>query len=179
MEYYLSLEEKYVVAADNIQHYPAQAERLIQEILEEDPCYARAHHLLGWSKWYHFNDLQAAEMHYRLALKFDPAYLPTYDNYIYLLWYCREYEKMQSLITKALTVKGINVSMLHEYLTRMYLELQDGKNAKEQVKLAILYNKNDGRESTLNSLKTRVKELRKSTKKSQKKPVKKRKKNNK
>lgn len=73
----------------------AEAKDVLLRILEEDPTYGRAHNHLGWICTHKLVDLERAEMHLKLALKYASGYAASARNYaIYLL----EANKLDELI---------------------------------------------------------------------------------
>jgi tetratricopeptide (TPR) repeat protein len=60
-----------------------------------------------------FKNLQRAEEHYRLALKFSPDYTAAYYNYCYLLSSLRKYDELEKLLGDAIKVSGISYATLY------------------------------------------------------------------
>jgi len=73
-----------------IDEYLQQAEQLIyenqvdqgiailQNLLYEEPGYSSLHNHLGWVYMYYKQDLTKAELHFRMAIKFDETFAPPY-----------------------------------------------------------------------------------------------------
>jgi tetratricopeptide (TPR) repeat protein len=59
-------------------HEPAL--KLLNNILFEEPGYAKLHHTLGCVYFYHAEDLKKAEQHFRLAIRFDPEFAEPYGD---------------------------------------------------------------------------------------------------
>jgi tetratricopeptide (TPR) repeat protein len=75
------LEEKFLTADRLIsENRLSEAAKTLEEILAEAPDFGKAHNHLGWLYETKFKNLQRAEEHYRLALKFSPDYIHRFVN---------------------------------------------------------------------------------------------------
>jgi tetratricopeptide (TPR) repeat protein len=52
--------------------------RALNELLFDEPGYARLHNHLGWAYMYYVKDAARAEMHFRMAVRFAPEFAPPY-----------------------------------------------------------------------------------------------------
>lgn len=108
------LEEKFLNADKLIsENHLGQAAKLLEEILEEAPDYGKAHNHLGWLFETKFKNLQRAEEHYRLALKFSPDYAAAYYNYCYLLSALRKFDELERTLEHAIKVSGISYATIY------------------------------------------------------------------
>ena len=51
---------------------------LMDSLLYEEPGYGLLHNHLGWAYFYYTTDIAKAELHLKMAMKFDPEYAPPY-----------------------------------------------------------------------------------------------------
>ncbi len=51
---------------------------LMNELLYDEPGYARLHNHLGWAYTYYTSETERAELHLRMAIKFNPEYQAPY-----------------------------------------------------------------------------------------------------
>jgi Tfp pilus assembly protein PilF len=108
------LEEKFLQADQMIgENRLAEASKMLEDILEEAPDFGKAHNHLGWLYETKFKNLQRAEEHYRLAIKFSPDYAAAYYNYSYLLSSLRKYDELEKLLERAIGVSGISYATLY------------------------------------------------------------------
>jgi Tfp pilus assembly protein PilF len=114
METNFDIEEKFLQAdqliADN---RLAEAAKMLEGILEEAPDFGKAHNHMGWLFETKFKNLQRAEEHYRLALKFSSDYTAAYYNYCYLLSSLRKFDELEKLLERAIAVSGISYATIY------------------------------------------------------------------
>jgi len=94
----------------------AEAKAILEEILQDEPDYGRAHNHLGWIIVTRFSDYKRAEYHLRLAVKFAPDYPGAHINYARLLIDTGDFEKVIDVTQKALEVKGIDKAYVYQML---------------------------------------------------------------
>lgn len=51
---------------------------ILDDLLYDEPGYARLHNLIGWVYLYHTSEPEKAEVHLRMAMTFEPTYAPPY-----------------------------------------------------------------------------------------------------
>jgi Tfp pilus assembly protein PilF len=108
------LEEKFLHADKLIgENRLSEAAKLLEEILEEAPDYGKAHNHMGWLFETKFKNLQRAEEHYKLAVKFSPDYAAAYYNYCYLLSSLRKFDELEALLEHAIKVSGISYATIY------------------------------------------------------------------
>ena len=86
---------------------------MLEKILEEAPDFGKAHNHMGWLFETKFKNLQRAEEHYRLALKFSSDYTAAYYNYCYLLSSLRKFDELEKLLERAIAVSGISYATIY------------------------------------------------------------------
>ncbi len=123
------IEEKFLQADQLIgDNRLSEAAKMLEDILMEAPDFGKAHNHMGWLYETKFKNLQRAEEHYRLALKFSPDYAAGYYNYCYLLSSLRKYDELEKLLERAIGVSGISYATIYnEYglMREMQGQLED------------------------------------------------------
>jgi len=114
-----------------------KAIELLKTILEEDPKFARAHNSLGWLFKYKYTDSEKAEMHYKLAIQFNPKYGSPYLNYIYLLRDQQRLDEMFKMLNTANEVSQVSKVGLYDEYGTYYELIGDYKKAIEYYNKAI------------------------------------------
>jgi tetratricopeptide (TPR) repeat protein len=72
--------EKYMTTAEQL-IYDDQVEqgmKVLDNLLYEEPGYGSLHNHIGWACMYYTHDNVKAELHLKLAIRFDEAYAPPY-----------------------------------------------------------------------------------------------------
>ena len=72
--------EKYLAVAEESM-FDGRVEEgfnILNGLLFEEPGYGPLHNDLGWMYMYHANDAAKAEMHFRMAIRFEADYAPPY-----------------------------------------------------------------------------------------------------
>ena len=86
MDIYLTIEEKYLQALDELWYgEPPKALQLLNEIIANDPLYARAHYQLGKIYYYEISDYLAAGYHFKTCAELEPQFPDVYFHYLRLL----------------------------------------------------------------------------------------------
>ena len=98
----------------------AEAKKKLEDLLEMEPGYGRAHFSLGWLYFYVFQDFEAANTHYRLAIQYAPAFPTTYYYYAYLLNEINHPVAMKIHAAKALAVRGVDASIIYAELAKSF-----------------------------------------------------------
>jgi len=139
-ELFYGIDEKYLVAKDELEmsNY-AKSKVLLEQVLDEEPAYAKAHYQLGRIQLYELADRERAIYHFELAIKFAPAFTDTYYVYLYLLKIMNRFEAFASLWAKAITLPDACKACL--YNMKGTVEEQNGlyNEAIASYKLAIMY----------------------------------------
>ncbi|MGB3463789.1 MAG: O-linked GlcNAc transferase, partial [Cyclobacteriaceae bacterium] len=78
-----------------------QGKELLEYALAEEPTYGRAHSHMGWLYLYHLNDLEKAESHLRLALKYAATYGAVYQHMATLLFDSNRLREHEDLLEVA------------------------------------------------------------------------------
>jgi tetratricopeptide (TPR) repeat protein len=155
-----NLVEEYFIRVNKLfeSNYFAQGKRLLEEILEIEPAYGRAHNHLGWLYHVKLDNLVKAEFHLKLAKKFSPEYPASYINLSYILIVTNRFAEARNNAAEALVVPGISLPLIYNELGRIEELCGNYKSAlnyyKEAVKLGMnksamdVYNANISRTRT-------------------------------
>ena len=115
-----------------IEKYMTEAERQITEnqvdeglallkgLLYDEPGYGSLHNHLGWAYMYYTAAAENAELHFNMAIKFQPDYAPPYLHLAALYARMERYNDVISVAAKGLTVKGANRMALLEQMARAH-----------------------------------------------------------
>lgn len=106
-----------------------ECKRRLLDLLDQEPGFGRAHHLIGCLYFYVLDDLEKAAKHLRLSVKFAPGYPAGYVNYARVLNYLNRHEEIFELVSEALKVEGMNKCIILMELAKSYELNGDLKNA--------------------------------------------------
>ena len=98
----------------------AEAKKKLEEIVEMEPGYGRAHFKLGWLYFYRLSDFERANYHLRLAIKLSPEFTLSYYMYAYLLNEINHHGSMKIHAARALKVRGIDASIIYDELAKSF-----------------------------------------------------------
>ena len=114
MDIYLTIEEKYLQIIEEIGWgEKPKALQLLNEIIADDPFYAKAHYQLGMINYYDIRDYQAAGYHFKTCAELAPDFPDVYYHYLHLLVFLGMEKHFQLVKVKALTVPGVNLASIY------------------------------------------------------------------
>ena len=135
----MQLLEQYMLEADRafaLEDY-VRGKSLVEEALALEPDYGEAHNYLGWLYLYHLSDLEKAEEHLKLAIRYKPSCRGAYVHLSTMFTDQGHLEELQILLPKALAVRGINrVALLVDW-GRMQESLGNYQPAVRHYKAAM------------------------------------------
>lgn len=132
MDTYYTIEEKYLQAVDELNYGESpRALQLLNEIISNDPAYARAHYQLGLLYYYNIGDYHAAGYHFRLCTELEPSYPDVYFHYLKLIVFLNKAALVKVVGPAALKTPGVNHASIN-YLLGLHAE----KNADWRVALS-------------------------------------------
>lgn len=134
-----------------------EGKKILEEILEQEPGYGRAHNHLGWLYYAKFDEFEKAENHFRLSIKFAELYPAGYMNLTYLLNYLNRHEELIGHIDKSLKIEGTVKAVLYNELGKSYEINGKYKEAIESYRSAIRFSLNKEEMTGLNENLDRVK----------------------
>lgn len=135
----------------------ALGKTVLEEILESEPGYGRAHNHLGWLYYAKFDEFEKAEYHFRLSIKFAATYPAAYMNLTYLLNYLNKHTELIEHIDHALKVEGTIKSTLYNELGKSYEINGKYKEATASYRSAIKYSLNKEEMNSFNENLERIK----------------------
>jgi tetratricopeptide (TPR) repeat protein len=117
MDTYYTVEEKYLQAVEEM-HYGETplSLKLLNQILAEDPLFARAHYQIAKLYYYDLRDYQTAGYHFKLCTELEPSFPDVYFHYISLLVFLNMTSQVHAVAKKALTVPGVYVSAIYNLM---------------------------------------------------------------
>lgn len=139
MNTYYTIEEKYLQAIDKISYGKTpKALKLLNEIISNDPLYARAHHQLGMIHYYEIKDYQTAGYHFKTCMDLEPAFPDNYIHYLDLLVFLNMEKLVSAISTKALNTQGIDTAGIYDLLGLFYEKNKQWTKALEAYQKAFM-----------------------------------------
>lgn len=135
----------------------SEGRKLLEEILEAEPGYGKAHNHLGWLYYAKLDDYAKADYHFKLAIRFAPEYPAAYMNLSYLLNYLNRYDELVAHVDLALRVEGTTKSVLYNELGKSHEFNGNYAEANKAYKAAIRFSLNSEEMEGLNKNLLRVK----------------------
>ena len=115
-----------------------EALKLMRELLYEEPGYYGLHNHLGWALMYYGDDVQNAERHLLMAVKFNANYGPAYLHLGNLYIRMRRYSDAVNMLHQGLTKPDIYAAAYYEALAEAFELLRKYGKAVENYKLAMV-----------------------------------------
>jgi Tfp pilus assembly protein PilF len=132
MDTYYTVEEKYLQAVDEFSWGEApKALHILNEIIQHEPFYARAHFLLGKIHYYTIKDYQTAGYHFKTCMELEPLFPDIYFHYLQLVVFLNMEKLVYGTFNKAKAVPGVNQAALYNFLG---LFLEKNKHWKKATK---------------------------------------------
>lgn len=145
--------ENYILKAEN--HFEEwefiKARDVLYEILEIDPICGRAHSYLGWYFLTQRSNYQRAEAHYKVALKYDPEFAPSYFGYANLLFQTSRYNDLEQFAQNSINVATVCNSSLYAEIGRAREMKGEFNEAVQAYKQGIRFCTDSEQLNTLNS----------------------------
>ena len=117
MNTYYTIDEKYLQAVDKLSYgRTPKALQLLNEIVSNDPLYAKAHYQLGKIYYYDLEDYQAAGYHFKTCMELEPAFPGNYYHYLNLAVFLNMQKLVKAIAEKALEVPGVDVADIYELI---------------------------------------------------------------
>lgn len=115
MNTYYTIDEKYLQAVDKLSYgRTPKALQLLNEIVSNDPLYAKAHYQLGKIYYYDLEDYQAAGYHFKTCMELEPGFPGNYYHYLNLAVFLNMQKLVKAIAEKALEVPGVDVADIYE-----------------------------------------------------------------
>jgi tetratricopeptide (TPR) repeat protein len=117
METYYTIEEKYLQAVDEVSYGETpKGLQLLNEIISNDPLYARAHFQLAKIYYYEVKDYQTAGYHFKICMELKPLFPDNYIHYLRLVVFLNMEKQVNIISQKALTTPGVNAASIYDLL---------------------------------------------------------------
>jgi tetratricopeptide (TPR) repeat protein len=117
MDTYYTIEEKYLQAVDELTYGETpKALNLLNELITNDPLYARAHFQIGKIYYYDLKDYQTAGFHFKTCMEIDPMFSDNYFHYLSLVVFLKMHKQVNLVAAAALNTPGVNASSIYELL---------------------------------------------------------------
>jgi tetratricopeptide (TPR) repeat protein len=117
MDTYYTIDEKYLQAVDELCFGETpKALQLLNEIINNDPLYARAHYQLGKIYYYDVLDYQTAGYHFKTCMELEPSFPDIYFHYLHLVVFLNMEKQVNHIVAQALTTPGVNAAAIHNLL---------------------------------------------------------------
>lgn len=138
MTFYSSSEDNLLVAEQFLYNGEiAEAKRALEDILDDEPDFGRAHNHLGWIYYRRLGNYQRAAYHFRLAVKFAPDFPGGHLHYVNLLIEMNKVEQAKAALDQAIKVQGIDKAQVLTDYGRYYELRKDFKKAIHYYREAI------------------------------------------
>ena len=107
--------EKYMAQAESfiLNEEVDKGLALLNSLLYDEPGYGRLHNHLGWANMY-YGDEEVAELHLKMAIRFDPEYHAPYLHLGELLNKLKRFDEALSYLESGLTKSDANKMSLLE-----------------------------------------------------------------
>ena len=114
---YHTIEEKYLQAVDELSFGETpKGLNILNEIISNDPFYARAHYQLGMIYYYEIKDYQTAGYHFKTCMELEPSFPDNYTHYLDLLVFLNMEKLVVTISTKALNTPGADTAGIYDLL---------------------------------------------------------------
>ncbi|HEY9003181.1 MAG TPA: hypothetical protein VIM89_17620 [Mucilaginibacter sp.] len=139
MDIYLTIEEKYLQALDELWYgEPSKALQLLNEIIVNDPLYARAHYQLGKLYYDKIGDYQSAGYHFKICAELEPKFPDVYYHYLRLLVFLNMEKQFKLVSEKALQIPGVNYASVYNLIGLFAEKKREWAEAIEAYRNALL-----------------------------------------
>ena len=166
MDIYLTIEEKYLQALDELWYgEPPKALQLLNEIITNDPLYARAHYQLGKIYFYEISDYHTAGYHFKTCAELEPQFPDVYYHYLRLLVFLDMEKQFRLVSEKALKIAGVNYASVYNLIGLYAEKKREWAVATEAYRNALLDAMRKDEKDNLQESIERVKEKKRQVKK--------------
>jgi tetratricopeptide (TPR) repeat protein len=139
MDTYYTIEEKYLQAVDELSFGETpKGLNLLNEIISNDPLYARAHYQLGIIYYYEIKDYQTAGYHFKTCMELEPSFPDNYTHYLDLLVFLNMEKQVAVISVKALNTPGADAAGIYDLLGLFYEKNKQWVKALEAYQKAFM-----------------------------------------
>src|SRR6185312_4872804 len=152
MDTYYTIEEKYLLAVDELNYGESpKGLQLLNEIISNDPLYARAHYQLGKIYYYTIQDYQTAGYHFKTCMELEPKFPDNYFHYLDLVVFLNMKKQVDNIVNRAMVTPGVNSALIYNLLGLFSEKNRDYAKALTTYKKALI-------EATCKDQRTMIKE---------------------
>src|SRR4051794_35728576 len=117
MDNYYSIEEKYLQAVDELSFGETpKGLNILNQIVADEPFFARAHYQLGMIYYYKIQDYQTAGYHFKTCMELEPSFPDNYTHYLDLVVFLGMEKLVATISAQALTIPGVDKSRTFELM---------------------------------------------------------------
>ena len=139
MDTYYTIEEKYLQAVDELIYGETpKSLHLLNDIIQADPTYARAHYQLGLIYYYDIQDYQTAGYHLKQCIELEASFPDVYLPYLDLLVFLNMENAIAAVSKKALLVPGVDHAGIYNLLGLFAEKNSNWQKAAEWYRKALL-----------------------------------------
>ena len=132
--------EKYLTQAENfiLNEELEKGLALLNSLLYDEPGYGRLHNHLGWAYMYYGDNEELAELHLKLAIRFDPEYHAPYLHLGELLNRLKRFDEAIGYMETGLAKKDANKMSILDAMGLAYESKREYGKAIKAYKAALL-----------------------------------------
>lgn len=132
--------EKYLTEAEQLMYSNQVKEglELLNSLLYDEPGYSSLHNHMGWAYLYYTSDTARAELHLKMAIRFEEAFAPPYLHLGVLYIRLGRYSEAIAFLEKGLTKHQPNKVALLQHLAQVYELRGEWNKAIKAYKAAML-----------------------------------------
>lgn len=132
--------EKYLNEAERLiyENRVDEGIELLTDLLYEEPGYGSLHNHLGWAYMHYTTDVARAEMHLKLAIKFDGEYPAPYIHLGHLMIRCWRYAEAIQYLRDGMQKPSANRSIFLEAIGQVYELRGDFREAIKAYREAMM-----------------------------------------
>jgi tetratricopeptide (TPR) repeat protein len=139
MDTYYTIEEKYLQAIEEVSYGETpKGLQLLNEIVNNDPFYARAHFQLGKIYYYELKDYQTAGYHFKACMELEPTFPDNYFYYLSLVVFLNMEKQVNIIAEKALSTPGVDAADIFELQGLFYEKGRNWTKALDAYRKAFL-----------------------------------------
>ena len=137
MDTYYTIEEKYLQAVEEVSYGKSpKALNLLNEIIQSEPQYARAHYQLGKLYFYEIEDYQTAGYHFKTCMELEPSFPDVYYHFLSLVVFLNMEKQVENIISNAVITPGMNLTVIYNLQGLFFEKNKSWKKALKAYKKA-------------------------------------------
>lgn len=131
--------EKYLQEAEKLiyENNIEEGFRIMNNLLYDEPGYGSLHNHLGWAYMYYSDADARAELHLKMAIKFNPSFVASYQHLGTLLIRLGRYDEALEYLEKGIAQYNANRTAFLEKIATVYELKKDYSKAIRKYKEAL------------------------------------------